>query len=514
MKVLHLFLLFVLLICSSVNANEYLFDVYGGNIVLERDVSVSKGVSFEPLSVEIKKTLQFTNYGEIDSVFYVCDGCDLYVKNAGIFNANVYMGANSNLIKVVNDSYDLSAFSFDGDFDVLVENTDALSLNAVVDFADGANTIILKNSMLKIDGLINSSGQFFELVGEIKLIADDLSYFYDKPLLTNVFSDGSVRIINNNPDVLYADVVFVKNGSLYVRRIRETDYVKIFKDDTGKFLNMLREINPNDSLFNVLDVAPDMSTLRSEMAQSVRFNSNMLVRPLNVLHVFDRLEFDMAFDSRFDVAPFMIGTDDFYLYGLNLGFNDNVTKRFNVWAGLRVGVLEYSNDLDDYSGQIWGANFGARYVLKNNVFVRGNMLADVMSVDVGHVMYNDKVFVNPRSVSGGAAIDLGYIYNLQNGIFVEPFVGVNADYSRIEGLSDFNTGVIAGVGAGYAYSMFGVRYDYIVRGMALSDDGFGFLGRVGFWSEFDAVGGDVQLSAVHMYDMFSYKLSLNARMWF
>ena len=514
MKRLYLFLLCCLVGFSSVFADEYRFDVSGGDVVMSGDSLISTGVVFAPASVIITETIQIDNYGKIDSDFYICDCCDLYVKNAGDFSVDIHLGVNSKLIQVVNNSNDMNALYFDGGFDVLVENNSAIMLTDIVGFANGADKIVLKNSVLKIDGVVGANSQRVELVGEIKLIADDLSHFYGSPILTNVMGNGSVRIVNNNPDSLYADVVYVDNGALYVRRIRETDYVKVFKNDTGRFLNMLRDINPNDSLFDVLDVAPDMATLRSEMAKSVRFNSDMLVRPLNVLHAFDRLDFDMLSDSRFDASAFVIGSDNFYLCGLDFEFVGRVTERLNFWGGLRVGMLEYASDLDNYSGQIWGANFGARYTMKNNLFLRFNVGADVMNVDVGYVLYDDNVYTNPRTLSGVGTVDFGYVHNLCDGIYIEPFVGVNADYSRVENISEFNTDVIAGLGAGYSYALMGLRYDYIVRGVVSSNGEFGFTGRVGFWSEFDAVGGDVQISAMQMYDVMNYKLSLNTRMWF
>ena len=122
--------------------------------------------------------------------------------------------------------------------------------------------------------------------------------------------------------------------------------------------------------------------------------------------------------------------------------------------------------------------------------------------------------MNPRSVSGVLSIDIGYIYNLENDIYIEPFVGVKSDWWCVENVSEFNADIIAGIGAGYAFSMLGLRYDYSVRGVVMTDGEVGVSGRVGFWSEFDAFGGDVQISAVQMDDIMNYKVALNARMWF
>ncbi|MDW2958742.1 MAG: autotransporter outer membrane beta-barrel domain-containing protein [Alphaproteobacteria bacterium] len=511
MKLLHAILLGCLCV-SSVFADEYNFDVIGNSIFLNDYTVIASGVRFEPVNTNVTETLQIDNYGAINTDFYICDGCDLYVKNVGMFNCDVHLGTNSKFVQVVNSAKDMNTIDGVSDFNVLVENDVEMVLDDIVDFAKRADKIILKNSVIKIDSPVNFN-KAVELHGEIDLIADDLSRFYDVPILTNVSGDGSVRVINNNPDVLYADMAFIDDGALYFRRVRETDYVKIFKDDTGKFLNELRVVNPNDSLFDVLDKEPDMSSLRSVMNKSVRFNPENLVRPLNVLHMFDRLETN-ASENSFNFRPFVIWTDDFSLYGVNVGLHGHILTGLDVWGGLRVGVLEYDSDLDAFSGQVWGANFGAKYTMENNLFVRANLGADVMDVDVGNVLYENIIYMNPRSVSGVLSIDIGYIYNLENNIYIEPFVGVKTDWWCVENVSEFNADIIAGIGAGYAYSMLGLRYDYSVRGIAMANGDVGVSGRVGFWSEFDAFGGDVQISAVQMDDIMSYKVALNARMWF
>ncbi|MBQ8255952.1 MAG: autotransporter outer membrane beta-barrel domain-containing protein [Alphaproteobacteria bacterium] len=511
MKLVHGILLGCLSV-SSVYADEYNFDVTGGVIVLSNDSAIARGVNFVPESVKVTESIRIDNYGVIKSDLYLCDGCLLHMKNAGVFVGDVHFGVNSKLIQVINNTGDMNEISGVSNFNVLVENADVLSLDTIVNFAERADKIILKNSVLKIDSPVNFNKDI-ELHGEIDLIADDLSRFYDVPILTNISGDGSVRVVNNNPDILYADMAFVDNGALYVRRVRETDYVKIFKDDTGKFLNALRYTNPNDSLITELDRASDMHSFRSVMNKSVRFNPEILVRPLNVLHMFDRLETN-ASENAFDFRPFVIWTDDFSLYGVNVGLRGHILTGLDVWGGLRVGVLDYDSDLDTFSGRTLGANLGAKYTMKNNLFVRANLGADVMDVDVGNVLYENVIYMNPRSASGVLSIDIGYIYNLENDIYVEPFVGVKSDWWCVENVSEFNADIIAGIGAGYAFSMLGLRYDYSVRGVVMTDGEVGVSGRVGFWSEFDAFGGDVQISAVQMDDIMNYKVALNARMWF
>ncbi len=512
MKRSCLILLCHLFLPSFVFAGDYRFDVSGGDVILSDDSLIYTGVAFEPLSVRTTETLQIDNYGTINSEFFVCDGCDLYIKNVGEFKADINLGTNSSLIQVVNNSNDMNALSFSGDFDVLVENDSMITLGEVVNFANRADKIILKDSVLKIDGVIGLY-KTIELRGKVDLVADDLTQFYGTPVLTNITGDGSVRIINNNPDVLYADVGFINDGTLYVKRVRETDYVKIFKDDTGKFLNELRVVNPNDSLFDVLDCASDMVSLRYAMEKSVRFNPEILVRSLNVLHMFDRLETNTS-ENALSFSPFVIWSNDFNLYGLNVGLSGRVMTGLDVWGGLRVGVLEYDSDLDAFSGQVWGANFGAKYTMKNNLFVRANLGADVMNVDVGNVLYDDVIYMNPHSMSGALSIDFGYGYSLQHNFYFEPFVGIKSDWWYVENVSEFNTDVIVGLGAGYSYSMLGLHYDYFIRGIAMANGDVGVSGRVGVWSEFDAFGGDVEISAVQMYGAMNYKIAFNARVWF
>ncbi|MBQ2859493.1 MAG: hypothetical protein IJE82_03965 [Alphaproteobacteria bacterium] len=60
----------------------------------------------------------------------------------------------------------------------------------------------------------------------------------------------------------------------------------------------------------------------------------------------------------------------------------------------------------------------------------------------------------------------------------------------------------------------GIHYDYNARFVVNGTDGFGINLQVGAWSEMDAIGADVNLTAAYVVDVLSYGAMANIKLLF
>jgi hypothetical protein len=67
---------------------------------------------------------------------------------------------------------------------------------------------------------------------------------------------------------------------------------------------------------------------------------------------------------------------------------------------------------------------------------------------------------------------------------------------------------------GYTYISNTIEYQYMLRVYMNDEVTPSIMGRVGFWSEMDGIGGHLQFGGIHMYDMTSYNFTINAQMAF
>lgn len=276
-------------------------------------------------------------------------------------------------------------------------------------------------------------------------------------------------------------------------------------------MNNLRGQNAGNRLLRALDVATDIYAINGIMARSVRMNPEFLLRPVRMLGEFNkfmtggRTGIDVDFDAVF--------SDDFYSYGAGVGVVGSVDG-VNVGLRLYVGDMEYESDLDSFRGVYYGVHFGADYLMKNNLFVRG--MANVMrfDFDMGDVFYNDEIINNPSAIYVGGVADFGYRHKFSDLFYVAPFVGVDTAGTIIADVSDVDIRGRVGINVDYSFQMLGLSYDYGVGINANSDNEIMMNATVGFWSEYDGAGANVDLTVSRMFGVWSYKMSIGGKLWF
>jgi hypothetical protein len=438
-------------------------------------------------------------------------GAKFYIYNRGDFVADFDLGNNARVVQVVSNATEWNPIETDVKYTLVIDGVKNFGTYGV--FNGGVlENVILKDSVLRMSDIDFVDGTHVYLRGDIVFIIDDLSGLYGVPVIDNVSGDGNVRIASEHAHPLYADVGYVIDNQLFVKRVRETDYKKIFANDMGVFLNNLRRQNPDDGLLQALDAAKDMNALNDIMGRSVRMNRDLLLRSVRVLGGLNNM-FPNAVRTGFDVNFDGVLSDDFYSYAVGAGISGGF-DRFKLGMGVYVGNVEYVTELDEFVGMYYGLNLGAEYLMQNNLFVRGAMNVMRFDFDIGDAFYNDEVINNPSVIYAGSMADFGYRYNFADSFYAAPFVGLDVIGINVTDVLDIDVRGRVGVDVGYMYQLFGISYDYGVGINANSDNEFMANVRAGFWSEYDGAGANVDLTVSRMFGVCSYKMSIGGKLWF
>lgn len=508
MKLFYLAILISLCGVCAAFADSFMGDETGESVCLNANTVVGDGVNFMPAVVDIERSLMFENYGRVNSEFVVCSHCKLRIVNYGDFVAGFSLTDGAMIEQLVRNADELNPIVTDTKYSLMIDGTDEISLNGVLGNAD-IGTIVIKDSVININNADFSNVAGIELRGDVVFVGDDLSGLYDAVVINNVSGDGRVRFHSRAENPMYADVGYVEDGNLYVKRVRETDYVKILKNDVGAFLNNLRLVKPDDGLLDALDSAVDMNALRDVMGRSVRFNPDVLENIAEIINAFYRF----GFDNDIGVGAGVVVGENFYSYGADVRMVGAVGG-IKVAANVRAGDVKYKSELDDFVGAYFGLNLRAEYTMKNNFWIRG--VADIarFDFDVGDVFYGNHVISNPSVVSVNGAVDFGYRYVMNDSFYVAPFVGFDALNYKTDDMNNVGIRARAGIGAGYEYEMMGIKYNYdFIVGIDSENAAHGTV-RVAFWSDYDTMGGDAKFSVVRMFDTVAYQVSIAGRVSF
>ena len=504
-----LFVLLMFIVPKMVDAKFAVTDVYGGDLIYAENIVVESSVKIHPDNIYVKRTINIENNGEIKSNIYLGKNCDLYIRNRGVIDARFYMDKGANLYQVISDACDVNNIGANKSFTAIIDSNDMLKLSDLIGAVGDATKVVFNDSFVDLD--VNDVLSDIEINGNLKLRIDDLGGRYGNAIFKNVSGNGTVQIVSDDTDELYSNVVYMDDDDLYLKRIRETDYLKILKNDSGVFLNELRRINPDDDLLIALDRSESMSELLGIMRRSVRFNSDILMHPMRVINWFDVTGVNSD-AMGFVVSPEVILSDDFVVNSLSVGFNVFRDGMYSALINIRSGVVEYGSDIDEFMQRFVGGNINLRYWF-DDIFVRLAGGIDVSKYDVGNVFYENKILNNPDAVSMYSQIEFGHEYNFNDSFYLVSNVGVFAWMYNIDDVSKDFANINVGIGAGYTFDMLGIHYDYSANIKVSTDNETTASLRAAFWSDMDAAGADFQISATSMFDVISYKLSLNGRIW-
>lgn len=485
----------------------------------DQDITVAQGEVQRYTNIDITKSITIDNAGEITGSIYVGGAFDVFIRNHGggqINLGNIELSDGAKLIQLINTADDITKLNFGGTpYDVMVSGKTALSFSSILSAASAANRIVLQDAALRLGPGVATGNVNIVVVGTLDVYVDNVGIFDRSPLLAGLTGDGVINVHAGNLDPMYVLQAYVADGALYTRLVRFTNYGFIFNDARGGFLDALRKISPGDKLLLALDSAWTRAELESIMARSVRMNPINMMRPVTVLDNFMVLDSDLNHGPSHMIAePLFIVSDGFDLYGFRAGVHGRINNRLTLDLTGYAAVAKYSDDINEYSAEMYGGNVAARYDL-DILFLRGVAGVTYAMFDVGPVFDGIGMTFDPNGKSMYGALDVGHAFSmLSNAVHVSPFVGVRAVRDRMMDVAHNDTAMRMGMDAGYKIDADGIEYDYGIRATYDDSSRIDAMVRLGIWSRMDDAGADVMFGISDDDIGRSYQFSFGARFRF
>lgn len=500
---------------TAVCAEVITMGVGGAYASFVEDTVVAENVIVNPDKLYITNTSAIENYGVLDvNLLEVCPRCDVHFENYNTINIdNVLLNTDARIFQFVSNVDNAKPININADYTILVTGDNNLSLSDVVDVASENGRLVLENTTLHINSVPRNMDRYVQFGKNVKLVIYDIDDLYNVVLLNNVRGGSDVKFISDEDDAMYMTVGNIVDGNLIIQHVRETNYSQIFNNDTGKFIDSLRSDNNNHNLMYALDSAADMNSLNAVMSESVLFNPDVLLQPLQVLNSMNMQLPTDAKNNEFGGRVFGVLGDDFYLYGTDIELIGMFKKNFNLTIDAHISNMEYQSDLDIFSGTVYGLNISAGYLFDNNILAHVSSGVSVAEIDIPAVLYNGKIQSSPHVLFGYLVSDIGYKINYD--LFsVMPVAGVAMQIYDLSGIKYSEYMGRIGVQSEYKYRMSDLEYLYGLSVVADTSNTVLVSGKIGFMSYADNVGGNLGLSVMYINDSIAYKASVNARLLF
>lgn len=464
-------------------------------------------------NLNVVNSAVITNNGVINGNIDVCKGCDLYIKNAGIINAEFGLPETSNIIQLIQNNSDINPIGAN-DFSVLVENADKVSWFGIQNISAGADKIILHNSGLELTGnrprVANAiKVPDIELHGDVTIYLDENFVIPDSPILTNISGDGVVRIEAESNNSLYRFHSYILDNSLYVDVVRDTDYFKILKNDTGKFLNYLRVENPNDKLLSSLDNAASIAEINEIISASVRLNPINLMNSVRIFDAFILNEKEISEDM-FSIAPLGVFGDSFSAFGMRLNAAFELINDLNFGLNIYTASFNNSDKYENYKSAVYGGNVHIAY-FKDDVFIKGKVGGTIANFDIENIFVDGKIVEYPSGFSFYSSADFGHKLDLKSNFIIAPFVRAVYDGAKIVNTSIGD--LYAGVGADIVFEEkdYDFSYKYSANLVVYTNQQIDAYVDIDVRSLADRAGGSFSVGIVRMAEgSVGYKIKLSA----
>lgn len=491
-------------------------DVNSENLFLFNDTVIHPIVTVD--NIEIMNSLSLYNKGIINGYVNVCFGCDVRIENSGTINAEINVPDSSKVIQVIHYNSEIAPINVVNDnnlfdvFEISVENANRISWEKLLGISKRANKITFQNSGLVLDEnsayfISDDSSPIIEFKDTNTLYVSDIMDFSNKPVLSNVYGNGSINIYSEKNNPLYKFSSYISNNTLFVDIVRDTDYFKILGNNKGKFLNFLRDNNLSVNLLECLDSAKTMEELNAIMESSVRLNPIKLMKSVRTFNMFQINEVGNAVEG-FSINPILVSSYDFDLFGFSLGAAYDVMEKLRIGADGYIAKGKYSSELDEYNFALYGGNVHIAYInsLLLARIMAGTTIADF---DIGPIFDGDKTINDPLGTSVYSVADVGINFNLTSDFMISPFVRVGFNAEEIA--DDTDGYLIAGTGADFSFDVNGydITYKYGFTFSAYTDGQLNAAFRVGINSIADKAGGTLDAGIIsNEFGDLSYKVKL------
>ena len=507
---------FIALVLAAVSgmasgADVIYSDIVGDVFTMRHDTVISENVLVDVGDIRVASMVYLENRGQIYGDISVCAECMLVMQNSGEFIGVINADRGSQVTQLISSDADVGEIEVHGAYNVLVRDAVGIDFDELRFVARSAEHLVLRDTEVFIGNAIMPLRQMPDIVlqGTVYLNLDGADVADGDVLMTGVSGDGAVVVKGIAGDPLYAPYVHIENRSLILGRRRETDYYKILGDNRGRFLNLVRSINPADNTLGRLDSVTNMDDLYSVMARSPILNPIRFMDPVrSVVRIVS--DGGNTMRSGADVDGVRLYADEYDMYGMRGGFRFSM-RDVAVGAEFLVGALERL-DYEFGGAEIYGGSISLDY-MPDDYFVRAAAGRYYAHFDAPYVFDGDGVASNPRGVDDFGTLDVGRSF-VTGRVSLAPFVG--ARYDSVHILNCDDTDIRARIGARVTVNtgLADVPYQYNLRTVVDSAGDLMADLSVGAVSVADAVGTDVAVG-VYMNDgRPTYKISTGVKVVF
>jgi len=463
-------------------------------------------------TINIANTLTIINHGSVYGTINVCDNCDLYVENTNSFNASVNLGNNSTITQVIKNADDITSLGTIGvDYSVWVKDTaDTLNWNDILNNTSGATKYKLEHAEIYVNNIGITDNVVVD--GDV-IVYVDIPANSDVILFTNLYENAPITVLPTTSDSLYVFEPYNVSGALHIRTIRSNDYARILNNDTGLFLNNLRNIEPDDALLSQLDSAKTVGDLNRVMDKSVKIHPIKMMHSVKTIYSHEMLEtMHIARNDGMGIMPKILFSDGLRAIGVQPYLNINPYDDLHVKLSGNIFNLKYLDDINSYTAMSYGFGADVIYDLPSDNFLRAYGGINLSTFDAGLVFDGNGATEKPHGISGYLVGEFGHRFDIDEGYYISPFVMLGGDYATILNTDDLDYYVGTGGDVGFNFEFDGFRYDYAARGIVRSDCGIGAELNISIWSLADSAGAGLRAGAFYD-DVFntSYHIALDAK---
>ncbi len=513
------YLFLFLFVIYSVDA--YATFEYSSNGLVEyfddTEIVVQDGVEIGAVNddmINMSNSVRLYNYGTINADINA-DTNNLIIYNYGTINGSIVNGGE--IRQMITDDMGINNINVSGgNYTVHINNVQELHFSDIKNI--NAESILINNSWIYIDDFNDWQNwdKNVSTSGTIHFkIADKGTVNSNGEFIQNVSGAQSVIVEIENLD----DYERTQLGSgYYLSIVRENNYEIIDNNENtantdNALLNEIRESDPNDRLISALDYARNAATINKIKNKSYRFNHDILLRPLRVINNFSLMDnVHNKYDLGAGIKPTYTVSDKISGIGTLLYLNNRYND-FYYNLGISLNYFKYHDDINEFSGMMYGFDIGAKQYF-NNLWINGSVGLNLTKFDANYIMSGNKIENNPYGISWHLGTDIGYDFNITNGFVINPFVGMLYQNYHVVDVSDNDFYVRAGMDARYSFAVDGIKYEYGITGAVNSNLDFLTSLKFGFWSITDMAGATVNIGMLHDDTDYHYQLSVDAKMVF
>jgi hypothetical protein len=492
------------------------FEINGDELDIYQNVVISTEMAKSVRHVNINESVFVENHGQISGNVFICDSCTARIRNSGAIDGIITASNTARLEQVINSADDITNLNVSGlSFSVSVNSAQALRLTDIINVAQNADKIVLKDSFIILDSAaVHMRSPIIEVAGIVMLDLDGLSVADCEKFLSDIHGNGFFVFKSDKSDFpQVVETIVDENGIVHLNIRRETDYERIFDNKLGGFLNRLKNSYPDNPTIVAMNQAGTMAELKSIMDESVLLNPMNLMKPVKSFEIFESASFrGMSRPDDFGLETIRIMSDAVGMYGGKISSTIDAGVSA-ITASAYFAAFENSDDLNEFSGMLYGGNVHLLYSGKSLWMDAGAGLT-ISEFKTDDIFDGENVVQNPTGISFYGTGDSGLKFEISDGFHVSPFVGVGARYAGILNRSEKEFFLRVGSAMWFSTEMAGIKNDYILSVTAHSNNVYSAEARIKFFSVPDMIGGGFAYGISRDEIGINHKISVNVELEF